>query len=208
MGKSTVGAMLTHLGVPVHESDHAVHQLLDINSSARQAIASAFPYFKYPQIYDRKTKAINRKELGAVVFNDAEKREELESILHPLVQQNQMAFISAQRAKGRQMVALDIPLLFETSAQSRVDYTLVASAPYALQKQRAMARPNMTEGKFHAILERQMPDAEKCARADFVIKTGLGRAHSMKALKLALLDIKKREGLIPEDEDEAEGKTA
>lgn len=205
MGKSTIGAMLINMGIPVHESDHAVHDLLsDLKSPARPAFAAAFPYYEFPQLYDRKTKAINRKELGALVFQDDEYREILESILHPLVRKAQNDFIREQKLKGRSFVCLDIPLLFETDAQNRVDYTFVASAPYHVQRDRVLARPNMTEEKFHAILERQMPDAEKCTRADYVIPTGLGRAHTMKALKLSLLDIRKAEGLIPDEDEEAE----
>ncbi len=205
MGKSTVGAMMQNLGIPVHESDHAVHELLGLESPARPAFASEFPPYEFPQLYDRKTKEINRKELGAIVFNDAEKRKALESILHPFVHQKQDQFIRQYISKGRKIVCLDIPLLFETGAERRVDYTFVASAPYHVQQQRALSRPNMSEEKLQAILERQMPDKEKCQRADYVIKTGLGRAHSMKELKLALLDIKKKNGLIPVEEDEDEG---
>ncbi len=194
MGKSTVGAMLETLGISVHESDHAVHELLGLDSPARPAFASEFPPYEFPQLYDRKTKEINRKELGALVFNDEEKREALENILHPFVHQKQDQFIRQQMSKGHEIVCLDIPLLFETEAQRHVDYTLVVSAPYSVQQQRAMSRPNMSEEKFHAILERQMPDKEKCARADYVIKTGLGRAYSMKSLKLTLLDIQKEKG--------------
>ncbi len=196
MGKSTVGAMLEVLGVPVHESDAAVHQLLELGSPARPAIAAAFPYYEFPQIYDRKTKAIKRKALGAIIFNNAEKREILEGILHPFVRQKQDDFIRGQTSKGHEIACLDIPLLFETDAQSRVDYTLVTSAPYHVQQQRALSRPNMSEEKFQSILDRQMPDKEKCVRADYVIKTGLGRAHSMKSLKLTLFDIQKKEGLV------------
>lgn len=200
MGKSTVGTMMKNLGIPVHESDHAVHALLEINSPARRALAAAFPIYEFPEIYERKTKDIKRKELGALVFNNKEYRETLERILHPFVKEAQKKFVKMQIAKGRKIVCLDIPLLFETGAEKRVDYTIVVSAPYHVQKERAMARPNMTEEKFHAILERQMPDKEKCLRADYVIKTGLGHAHSMKELKMALLDIRKNCGIISDDD--------
>ncbi len=202
MGKSTVGAMLNTMGIPVHESDHAVHKLLsDPLSLARRAIAAAFPIYEFPQIYDPKTKEINRRELGALVFNNAEYRETLEGILHPLVQISQTDFIRGQIAKKRKIVCLDIPLLFETGAQQRIDYSFVVSAPYDVQKSRALSRPNMSEEKFHAILERQMPDAQKCALADYVIKTGLSRAHTMKEIKLAVMDIQRKEGLITNEEE-------
>ncbi len=205
MGKSSIGAMLGTMGIPVHEADHSVHKLLNRNSEARPAIAAAFPLYEYPEIYEKKTYNLKRKEFGELIFNDEEKRKTLEAILHPLVQEDQRDFIRKSKLKGFDIVCLDIPLLFETNAQKRVDYTIVASAPYLVQKQRVMARPNMSEEKFHKILERQMPDSEKCSRADYVVKTGLGRAYAMKSLKNIVHDIKVKSGLIddPELENEA-----
>ena len=192
MGKSTVGAMMNTLGIAVHDSDAVVHNLLQTESEARPAIAANFPYFDFPQIYEKKTYAINRRELGKLVFDNAELRERLEGILHPLVRKSQVEFIRQSQNKGLEMVCLDIPLLFETGAERRVDCTIVVSAPYFVQRARVMERPHMTEEKFQAILSRQMPDAEKCRRADYVIKTGLGRAHSMKMLKDVILDIREK----------------
>lgn len=203
MGKTTIGTMMKTMNIPVHESDHVVHKLLQRNSIARPAIASAFPFFEHPEIYDRKTKDLKRKEFGDLIFNNDEHKATLESILHPLVQKSQNEFIRAETLKGRDIVCLDIPLLFETGSDSRVDYTMVVSAPYFIQRERALSRPKMSEEKFLAILEQQMPDAEKCTRADYIIKTGLGRAPSMKALKLALLDIRIKAGYI-EDPDAEE----
>ncbi len=196
MGKSTVGAMMRTLSIPVHESDHAVHDLYKRKSPARAALAAAFPYYEFPQIYDRKTKDIKRKELGALVFKKPDLLEKLEAILHPMVQQSQQDFIRVNARKGVQIVALDIPLLFETGAEERVDYTITVSAPYFLQRERVLARPNMSEEKLQAILKTQMPDAEKCRRSDYVIKTGLGRAQTMRELKETLRDIHVCEGLI------------
>lgn len=190
MGKSTVAAMLEELGVPVHDSDKTVHELMMPGEAGYNAIVAAFPYFEYPKLY--KDKVIDRAALGALVFSDDEKREILESILHPLVRESQQKFIRDQKRIGREMAALDIPLLFETGAEARIDFTIVASAPFHVQKERVLARPGMTEEKFESILSRQIPDAEKCARADFVVHTGLGRAQSMKELKLILNEIKKR----------------
>ncbi|MGH1403954.1 MAG: dephospho-CoA kinase [Alphaproteobacteria bacterium] len=183
MGKSTIGAMMRGMNIPVHEADHEVHALLKPDGGAYQAVVAAFPYFEYPNIYDRKTKLLKRKELGNLVFYDGAHRQTLESILHPLVRQAQDVFIRSFGLKGADMVCLDIPLLFETGAEKRVDYTVVVSAPYHLQRARVLERPGMSEKKFHAILERQMPDKEKCLHADYVIKTGLGRAYAMKELK-------------------------
>ena len=185
MGKSTCGEMFTRLGVPVHEADEAVHEILSEEGVGLQAIRSHFPYFEFPQIYSKKNKnglrAIKRKELGALVFGNDDLRERLENILHPLVRENQQAFLRKHR--GRDIVVLDIPLLFETGADKNVDITGVVTAPAHIQRERVLARPDMTEDKFQAILQRQMLDGEKRARADHVIPTGLGHAKTMDAVK-------------------------
>lgn len=190
MGKSTTAALLEHLSVPVHDSDAEVHRLLSSDRDARTAIGAQFPYYKYFGIYGRKDKTgmrtINRKKLGKLVFANENERKKLESILHPLVQKSQTDFIRAQHAAGRELVVLDIPLLFETGAETRVDYTITVSAPNFIQRARVLARPGMDMKKFEGIVNSQMPDAEKTARADFVLPTGLGRAHTMKELKKIL----------------------
>ncbi len=204
MGKSTVGSMMKTMHIPVHESDHAVHRLLKRDSEARPAIAAAFPHYEYPDIYEKKTYDIKRKEFGALIFNDDDHRATVEGILHPLVHEDQQDFIRKSRLKGHKIVCLDIPLLFETGAESRVDYTITVSAPRLIQKQRVMERAGMSEEKFQTILERQLPDIEKCRRADYVIKSGLGRAHTMKELKNVITDIKIKSGLLPDPADEVE----
>lgn len=195
MGKSTAAAMLQRLGVPVHDADAAVHDLLQPGSAAMPALRAAFPFFRYPQLYGRKTKKgrpINREKLGALVFRHAQHKKALEKILHPLVRRSQNDFIKKNKAMGIKIIALDIPLLFETGGERRVDYTLVVTAPAAIQRKRVLARRGMTAEKFEAILAQQMPDAEKRARADFVVKTGLGRADTMRQLKAVLQKIEKR----------------
>lgn len=183
MGKSTVAAMMKVLGIPVHDSDAAVHRLLGPRSEAQSALQAAFPPRDYPDVYDKRTKAINRKELGKIVFADEGLRLQLESILHPLVRKSQDAFLRQCRVQGAEIAVLEIPLLYETGAERRLDGVIVVSAPAFLQKARVMGRPGMDEAKFNAILARQMPDAEKRARADHVIHTGLGRAQSMRELQ-------------------------
>ena len=202
MGKSTIGAMLENMGIPVHESDRSVHRLLEPDSPARPAFAAAFPVYEFPDIYEKPGDSINRAALGALVFGRDDLREALEGVLHPFVQQDQQEFIAGQGALGRSVVCLDIPLLFETGAEARIDYTLVVSAPASVQRQRALERAGMDENKLAGIMARQMPDAEKCRRADYVIKTGLGRAHSIKMLKEALLDIRMKSGLSSPEGDE------
>ncbi|MGB4107524.1 MAG: dephospho-CoA kinase [Alphaproteobacteria bacterium] len=196
MGKSVAAAMLESMRIPVHEADDEVHKLLAPGAAGALAVGKAFPYFGYPQIYGRKTKSgarsIKRAALGKIIFADDEKRKKLEKILHPLVRGAQARFIRKHTNLGAKMVALDIPLLFETGGESLVHYIFVVSAPYNVQRRRVLARPGMDEKKFRAILERQMPDGEKRARADYVIHTGLGRAQTMKELKAALADIRKK----------------
>lgn len=202
MGKSTAGAMLEALGVPVHDSDSAVHGLLHPGSAAWAALTAAFPYSAHPEIYRRKRvwrfpfcreSAIDRAALGRIVFADDAAREKLEAILHPFVQDAQRVFIQRQRALGRKIAALDIPLLFETGAEARMDYTLVVSAPPHVQHARVMARRGMSAEKLKGILERQMPDGEKRARADFVVHSGLGRAYMMRELKTVLHTIAEKQ---------------
>lgn len=203
MGKSMAGSMLRTLGVPVHESDAAVHELLRNGSPAWAALNAAFPYFSYAHIYKkdgawkfwrpRAKREINRAALGKIVFTNESEREKLEAVLHPFVQQKQNEFIKASRAKGIDLVALDIPLLFETGAEMRVDYTITVSAPPHVQEARVLQRPGMDAEKFAAIAQRQMPDGEKCARSDFVVHSGLGRAHMIKELKKILLTIRERQ---------------
>lgn len=206
MGKSMAGAMLRYLGIPVYESDTAVHDLLLNGSQAWAALNVAFPYFSYPQIYQRawswhfwrtgfrsQKREINRAALGKLVFAKEAEREKLEAVLHPFVQKAQGEFIKAQLRKGRRMMVLDIPLLFETGAENRVDYTITISAPAHIQAARVLDRPGMDTQKFLNILQRQMPDGEKCARSDFVVHSGLGRAHMMKELKKILSIIQEKE---------------
>ena len=202
MGKSTAGAMLEYLDVPVHDSDAAVHELLRYDSEAWFAITAAFPYFSYPQIYGRKyfwhplketKRFLKRDVLGKIIFEKEHERKKLEAILHPLVRKAQKEFIERQRVLGCDIAALDIPLLFETGADRHVDYTVNISAPGFVQKARVLARAGMTPKKLSGILKRQMPDGEKRARSDFTVHSGLGRAVMMKELKTVLVTIREQQ---------------
>ncbi len=193
MGKSTIGTIFKELGVPVHEADGAVHDLLQFGKAGYLSVIKAFSQKEYPQIYKAQNKeGIDRKELGALVFYNDALRERLEKILHPLVCAVQKEFIDEQKKEGRAVVVLDIPLLFETGAEDRVDFTVVVSAPFEIQEQRVLSRSGMTEGKFTAILERQMPDADKCARADYVVNTDCAVIESRKELEKILTNIKEK----------------
>ncbi|MEZ5918383.1 MAG: dephospho-CoA kinase [Alphaproteobacteria bacterium] len=195
MGKSTAAAALERLGVPVHDADAEVHTLLKPGSEAYPALIAAFPYFSYPFIYTRSKQGgagiIDRGALGRLAFSKDKEREKLESVLHPYVRAAQSRFVRAEEKAGRALVALDIPLLFETGADSRVDVTITVTAPSFLQEARAMKRPGMSVSKLTAILRRQMPDGEKRARADYIVHSGLGRAYMVKELKAIVKELER-----------------
>jgi len=165
MGKSTTAALFRAMGVPVHDADAEVHALYD--GAAAASIEAAFPGVL---AHGR----VARPLLGARVLGDPDAMRRLEAIIHPLVRDRRDALLMAAHKAGRKSILLDIPLLFETGADCGCDVVTVVSAPFAVQKQRVLARTAMTDEKFHAILDRQMPDAEKRKRAHFVIDTGRG----------------------------------
>ena len=183
MGKSTASAMLRDMGIPVHDSDACVHGLLAANGAGVISVGIVFP-----EAYDKNTNAIDRKKLRAALGNDHDKWSELEKLLHPLVAASQQDFINDQRSKGVKMAALDIPLLFETGAEKRCDYTVVVSAPEFIQRQRVLQKMSAEDFAFR--LSRQMPDAQKRALADFVVPSGLGMAEMRAALEDVVRKIK------------------
>jgi dephospho-CoA kinase len=164
MGKSTVAAMLRDLHIPVFDADAAVHQLQGPGGRLVGEIEAAFPG-------TTGTGGVDRQKLGAHVLGDDAAMARLEAIVHPAVAEERVAFLAAH-AKAP-LVVFDIPLLFEKGGERGVDATLVVSAPSDVQRARVLARPGMTPQKFDAIVARQMPDAEKRARADYVIDTGI-----------------------------------
>jgi len=163
MGKSTVAAMFERAGVPVFDADAAVHRLQGAGGRLVPAIEAAFPG-------STGSAGVDRAVLGAAVLGDDAAMKRLEAIVHPAVGKERAAFLAANAAAA--VVVFDIPLLFETGGEGRVDLVVVVSAPADVQRARVLARPGMTEAKFAAILARQTPDAEKRARADVVIPTG------------------------------------
>ena len=165
MGKSTTTKMFADYGVPVHDADATVHELY--GGRAVPLIAAAFPE-------SIKDGVVDRVRLAQSVLEDREALRRLESIVHPLVREAETEFVRRNRADGVPLIVLDIPLLFEAGGADRVDRIVVVTAPPEVQRERVLRRPGMTEQKFEAILEKQVPDAEKRARADFVIDTGLG----------------------------------
>ncbi|RYB03734.1 dephospho-CoA kinase [Lichenibacterium ramalinae] len=167
MGKSTTAAMFRDAGVPVFDADAAVHALY--RGVAVAPIEAAFPGVV-------RDGAVDRELLRQRVLDDAAVLRRLEAIVHPLVQGERAAFLDAARRAGAELVVLDIPLLFETGGEAAVDAVAVVTAPEPVQKARVLARPGMTEARLSAIVKQQLPDAEKRARARFVIDTGAGLA--------------------------------
>jgi dephospho-CoA kinase len=169
MGKSTVAAMFANEGVPVFDSDAVVHRLQGPGGAVVAAIEAAFPDTTGPD-------GVNRTALGEAVLGDPAALARLEAIVHPAVGEARAAFVRAH--PDAPLLVFDVPLLFETGGDARVDRTAVVSAPAAVQRARVLARPGMTAARLDAILSRQMPDAEKRARATHVIDTGASLADT------------------------------
>jgi dephospho-CoA kinase len=167
MGKSTTAALFAEAGVPIWDADAAVHRLYAQGGAAVGPIEAAFPGVAVDG-------AIDRARLSARLADDPPAFPRLEAIVHPLVAQDRQAFLDQAKASGAKVVVLDIPLLYETGAEAWVDKVVVVSAPAAVQRERALARPGMTAEKLDTLLARQVPDAEKRARADFVVDTSQG----------------------------------
>lgn len=165
MGKTTTAKLFAGEGVPVLDSDEVVHGLY--RAEAVPLLEAAFPGTTVSGVVDR-------QKLGEVLRENPANFGKLEEIVHPLVRKRQEAFLAAARKEDRQFALLDIPLLFETGAESRVDKVVVVSCAPEIQRERVLSRPGMTEEKFEMILARQMPDAEKRRRADFIVDSGNG----------------------------------
>lgn len=169
MGKSTVARMFEALGVPVFDADAVVHRLQAPGGALVAPIEAAFPGSTGPR-------GVDRKRLGAAVFAHPDALARLEAIVHPAVRAARREFLLNHA--GAKLVVLDIPLLFETGGVDAVDAVLVVSASPAVQRERVLARPGMTAERFADILAKQLPDADKRARADHVIDTGRSLAET------------------------------
>ncbi len=180
MGKSTTLAMFADEGIPVYSADAAVHELYDGEAAAM--IEQAFP----GTVIDGK---VDRTRLSEAVLGKPEQLKHLESIVHPLVRQKETDFVKLARKSGAPFAVVDIPLLFETGGEHRVDKVVVVSAETQIQRERVLARPGMTEQKLEAILARQMPDADKRARADYIIDTGKGLDPARTAVRAIIKSI-------------------
>ena len=177
MGKSTAAQMFADLGVPVNDADAVVHSLYQ--GEAVAPIEAAFPGAAAAG-------AVDRKELSRQLAENPALFKKLEAIVHPLVRRAEREFLARQRAKKSPLVLLDIPLLFETKAEGRVDAVVVVTCDPKIQQERVMKRPGMTEEKFALILSRQVPDAEKRAKADYIIDTS-GEFDSTRAQVAAIV---------------------
>ena len=169
MGKSRTASFFAEAGVPVHDSDAAVHALYE--GAAAPLIEQAFP----GTTSDGK---VDRAKLAAVVLGDPAAIARLEAIVHPLVAKVRDRFLAEAQARGASLVVLDVPLLFETGGEHGCDAVVVVSAPAEVQRRRALERPGMTEDKFAALVAKQMPDAEKRRRADFVVDSSRSFDHA------------------------------
>jgi dephospho-CoA kinase len=176
MGKSTAARSFRRLGIPVHDADAAVHRLYARGGGGVRAIGALAP----EAVVDG---AVSREALRARALSDPAFLARLEAAIHPLVRQAEQRFLARCRRRRCPLAVLDIPLLFETGGEARVDHVIVVSAPAATQRARVLARPGMTEARLAAIRARQMPDAEKRQRARTVIRTGLSRHHAQRAIR-------------------------
>jgi dephospho-CoA kinase len=182
MGKSTASSAFRRARIPVFDADHVVHALQARGGRAVRAIARAFPGTVRDGAVDR---AALRE---AVLFEDAALKR-LERILHPMVRQEERAFLARARRAGHRLAVLDIPLLLETGGDARVDQVVVVSAPPDVQRHRVRLRRKMTPAQAASVIARQMPDREKRRRADLVIQTGLSRNHAWRQLRRLILSL-------------------
>jgi dephospho-CoA kinase len=185
MGKSTTAKMFEEEGVPVYDADAEVHRLYARGGAAVGPVEAAFPGVV-------KDGAVDRAELGARVLDKPDELRKLQSIVYPLMESRQ-GFLERARAEGKDMAVLDIPLLFETGGERNVDAVVVCSAPEAVQHVRVLDREGMTEEKLKAILAKQLPDAEKRKRADFIVETGEGFEAARSQVRQIIAKLKARQ---------------
>jgi dephospho-CoA kinase len=185
MGKTETARMFARSGIPVYDADAAVHRLYEKGGAAVPELARVFP----AAVNEGR---IDRAALAQLVTADKAALDALERIVHPLVAREQQAFLESARKSGADMVVLDIPLLFEKGGHTRVDAIVVVSAPADIQRERVLARAGMTPEKLDHILDRQMPDAEKRAKAHFVVETDKGLDHAFEQVKAIIAELHKQ----------------
>lgn len=182
MGKSTAAAAFRRARIPVFDADATVHMLQARGGRGVPAIEAAFPG-------TTSDGAVDRPALRLAVLGKPEALARLEAILHPMVRQEERAFLARARRAGNRVAVLDIPLLFETGGR-KVDRVVVVSAPRAVQMHRVRQRRKMSAADIAAVIARQMPDAEKRRRADVVVRTGLSRFHALRSLQRIIRELR------------------
>jgi dephospho-CoA kinase len=185
MGKSTTAKLFEEAGVPVYDADATVHKIYE--AEAVPAVESEFPG-------STANGKVDRQKLSAMVVNNAEAMKRLEKIVHPMLRSHQQKFLSDAEKAGVPVAVLDVPLLFETGGEKRVDAVVVVTTTPEIQRERILARENMTLEKLDAILARQLPDAEKRKRADFVVDT----SHGLDPVRLRIREILDQVAKMPQ----------
>lgn len=188
MGKSETARMFAARGIPVFDSDAAVHELYGRGGKAVRPISELAP----SAIVDG---AVDRRQLAAAVLDDQSLLKKIEAVVHPLVKARQTSFLKEAEARGCDIAVLDIPLLFETGREAEVNVVVVVSAGDQLQKERALQRPGMTQEKLEFILSRQLPDRQKRSRADFVIDTSTSLEQTDRDVGRVITAIRSKRGL-------------
>ena len=187
MGKSAAAERFASHGIPVFNADLCVHQLYE--GEAVAAIEAAFPGVA-------RGGKIDRKLLSEKIAGSPQRLRQLEAIVHPMVVAAEIDFLIEQEDKGEKLAVLEIPLLFETGAEKRIDVTVVLSAPAELQRERLLARPGMSVDKLEHLLARQLPDAERRARADYVVDSGESLEDMHRALDKLIESLQNRQGRV------------
>lgn len=199
MGKSATAAMFAARGIPVYDADAAVHRVYASGGEAVAPLEAEFPGVTNAE------GGIDRPKLRQRVIDNPSAMKRLEEIVHPIIGGQQIAFLQKAMADGKDIVVLDIPLLFETGGDKRVDAILVVSAPPDVQRARVLARGQMTEAEFEAIVARQVPDSVKRSRADFIIDTSLGFAAAEARVDEILAELRRRIANSNEPNSKREG---
>lgn len=187
MGKSAVAERFAEHGIPVFNADLCVHQLYE--GAAVAPLEAAFPGVT-------REGRVDRMLLSKTIAGSPDRLHQLERIVHPLVVEAELHFLRAQEKSGARLAVLEIPLLFETGADARVDVTVVVSAPHDVQRTRVLARPGMTVDKLEHLLARQLPDGERRARADFVVDSGTSLEHMRIEIDRLIESLKSKEGRV------------
>ena len=188
MGKTETAKMFRSLGIPVFDSDAEVHRIYSGDSEVVGRIAAMAPGAV-------KNGHIDRKELSKYLLDHQDALATLQAIVHPVVKRSQADFIERCKADKQDILVIDIPLLFETGRESDFDVIVVVSAPSEIQRERAMARPAMTAEKLDYILSRQVPDAEKRAKADYIVDTSQGLDKALDDVRTILRNVKSKTGI-------------